>query len=37
MVRGEVVLLSVIGKICLELRTDIVDSICIDKTAEEYK
>ncbi|HGK7334676.1 helix-turn-helix transcriptional regulator [Peptostreptococcus porci] len=37
MVRGEAVSLSVIGKICLELGTDIGDLICIDKTAEEDK
>ena len=33
MVRGEAVSLSVIGKICEELRTDIGDLICIEKIA----
>lgn len=37
MVRGEAVSLSVIGKICEELGTDIGDLICIDKNAEEDK
>lgn len=37
MVRGEAVSLSVIGKICEELNTDIGDLICIDKNAEEDK
>ena len=35
MVRGEAVSLSVIGKICEELDTDIGDLICIDKNNEE--
>ena len=37
MVRGEAVSLSVIGKICKELGTDIGDLICIDKDIEEDK
>ena len=37
MVRGEAVSLSVIGKICEELDTDIGDLICIDRNAEEDK
>ncbi|EDT49359.1 helix-turn-helix domain-containing protein [Clostridioides difficile] len=37
MVRGEAVSLSVIGKICEELGTDIGDLIHIEKGIEEDK
>ena len=35
MVRGDAVSLTVIGKICEELGSDIGDLICIDKYVEE--
>lgn len=37
MVRGETVSLTVIGKICEELGTDIGDLICIDRGIKEDK
>ena len=37
MVRGEAVSLSVIGKICEELGSDVGDLICIEKDIEEDK
>lgn len=35
MVRGDAVSLTIIGKICEELGTDIGDLICIEKMVEE--
>ena len=37
MVRGDAVSLTIIGKICVELGTDIADLICIDKDFKEDK
>lgn len=37
MVKGYAVCLSVIGKICEELGTDVGDLICIDKDIKESK
>jgi transcriptional regulator, XRE family len=37
MVRGDAVSLTIIGKICVELGTDIGDLICIDKDFKEDK
>ena len=37
MVRGDAVSLTIIGKICKELGTDIGDLICIDKDFKEDK
>jgi transcriptional regulator, XRE family len=37
MVRGDAVSLMIIGKICVELGTDIGDLICIDKDFKEDK
>lgn len=37
MVRGEAVSLSIVGKICLELESDIGDLISMEKNAEEVK
>ena len=37
MVRGDAVSLKIIGKICVELGTDIGDLICIDKDFKEDK
>lgn len=37
MVRGDAVSLTIIGKICVELGTDIGDLICIDKDFKEGK
>ena len=37
MVRGDAVSLTIIGKICVELGTDITDLICIDKDFKEDK
>lgn len=37
MVKGEAVSLTIIGKICRELGTDIGDLICIEKSIGEDK
>ena len=37
MVRGDAVSLTIIGKICVEIGTDIADLICIDKDFKEDK
>ena len=37
MVRGDAVSLTILGKICVELGTDIGDLICIDKDFKEGK
>lgn len=37
MVRGDAVSLTIIGKICEELGTDIGDLICIEKMIKEEK
>ena len=37
MVRGDAVSLTILGKICVELGTDIGDLICINKDIKENK